>query len=90
MAFLRRHVEEGHPVIATEAQLIDMARSALQEEILAKHGSLDAARPHVEAAVRSAMVRAARSLTSDQNGREQLLADVGSEPLDSLFLGRRD
>ncbi len=86
MVFLRRHLGEGHPVMATEAQLIDMARSELLEQLLAEHGSLEAVRPQVEAKVRSAMLRAASSLASDQPGREQLLEEVDREPLDGLFL----
>lgn len=90
MSFLRRHVEEGHPVLVTELQLIEMARSKLLEELISQHGmeGLLAVRSDVLEQVRSAMRRSASSLVSDAGGRAQLYADIESEPLDGLFPGR--
>ena len=90
MVFLRRHVEEGHPVLTTESQLIEMARSKLMEDLLSQHGEagLQAAKPDILDQVRSAMRRNASSLVSDASGRDQLFADIEKEPLDNLFLPR--
>jgi len=87
MVFLRRHVEEGHPVLTTEGQLIEMARSKLMEDLLSQHGEagLLLVKAEVIDRVRSAMRRNASSLVSDAGGREQLFADIESEPLDNLF-----
>ncbi len=87
MIFLRRRLEDGHPVLATESQLVDMARSKLMEALLSQHGEAGVLRmrPEIEDSVRFSMRRSAPGLASEGGGREQLLADIESEPLDSLF-----
>jgi flagellar basal body-associated protein FliL len=90
MVFLRRHVEEDHPVLTTEIQLISMARSKLMEDLLSEHGEagLQDMKAEIVDRIRSIMRRNASSLISDASGRDQLFADIENEPLDNLFLPR--
>lgn len=90
MVFLRRHVEEGHPILATEGQLVEMARSKLMEELLSQHGEsgLQEFRTEIMERIRSCMRRSASSLVSDAGGRKQLFSDIEKESLDNLFLPR--
>lgn len=91
MVFLRRYVDGDHPVLVTERQLVEMARSKLLESLLAKHGEsgMDAARPGVEFRIRDVMRRSVNGLASDPASRDQLVKDMESEPLDSAFSPRR-
>lgn len=90
LLFLRRHVEEDHPVLAAENILIEMARSKLLEGLLASVGEagLSRERPSVERAIREEMKMSISRLVSDPERVAALHGEAESEPMDSVFTPR--
>ena len=83
---LRRCCEEGHPVLAIEEDLVQMARSRLQEFLLASYSPDDLAgvRPAVHQAVQRAASAWIVAADGDQDVKSSLLEQLDGLSEDDL------
>ncbi len=86
-ALLRRFCSADHPVLTIEEDLVEMARSKLQEHILSHYLKEDA--PGLEGAVRALMraaaVEKASKFAEDESVRMELVEEVCSEPIGKML-----
>ena len=90
-AVLRRSCPSGHPVLAIEDDLIEMARSKLQEHMLSSYpeGVVPALREEIRSAMRLIARERVTKYGEDEPLRTELVDEVCSEPMDVLLAGRR-
>jgi len=90
-ALLRRFCPSDHPVLAIEEDLIEMARSKLQEHILASYprDDIPGLREAVHAAMRQTAVEKVTGYDEDETVREELVEEVCAEPIDDVLLEPR-
>ena len=88
MCYLRHRCPPDHPILSTEIQLVDMARSKLQEELLLKT-SVDALmrmRDDLEFEIRQVAKDWVLSHSMGEGARASVLEAVDGEDLGRLFL----
>lgn len=85
LLLLRRHCGADHPVLSTEEDLVQMARSRLQEYVLAHVPEVDEARASVDRAVRELATRKVLLDEEDVDRLDGLLEDLRAFPLDDIF-----
>lgn len=83
---LRRSFGESHPVLSIEDDLVEMARSQLQEVILATvPGAEDGLRDELVISLRRAAADRISDSTEEEDTKAQMLLDVAREDFDDLF-----
>jgi hypothetical protein len=88
-AVLKRFCQEGHPVLAIEEDLIEMARSKLHEAVLSVLTSespvlCEAVRAAVRAAVRRGAAERAAGYEEDQSVRDEIVSEVCLSAMDGM------
>ncbi len=88
MCYLKHHCSSDHPILSTEVQLVDMARSKLQEELLFRTSvdALTRMRDDLEFEIRQAARDWILSRPMDEDVRASVLKAVDEEDLSRLFL----
>lgn len=86
LCFLRRRCDGDHPVLLTEVELVEMAKSRLQEQAVLRFGrSLDS-RAHILAAtIRRVAAKWITCSLEDEDERELVLVELSQEDVASLF-----
>ena len=87
LCVLTAQCPEDHPMLSTERNLMDMARSKLQEALLRKL-SVDGfrrMRPDLEYLIRQSAKEDASLWSVPAGSRAPILRAIDAEPLDSLF-----
>lgn len=86
-AHLRRFCSDGHPVLAIEESLIEMAVSKLHEFILSSYerDDIPSLRRYVEAAVRVYAAEKAVSYDEDESVRQAIVEEACSFSLDRML-----
>ena len=84
---LMRFCGEGHPVLAIEEDLIQMAKSRLQEFLLASFDSdrLDLVRPLLSSVVRKVAYSRIMASDADHEVKESLLEELQDMPMEDLL-----
>lgn len=81
LALLRTKCEDDHPVLAVERDLVEMARSKLQEHVMVRvtGDSRRLFRPLLESWVRSAAMERALAFDEEDSVKEAVLTSLRSE-----------
>ncbi len=88
LLFLKKYCEEGHPVLETELNLVEMARSKLQECLMSSRGfeGMLRSRPEVERNLRASVKARLAHHADDPDTLKDLSLQVDALSFDDLFL----
>lgn len=88
LCYLRTVCPEDHPVVTTEKQLLDMARSKFQEAMFSKYDEDDVPgiRPILESEIRRLAKSGLEQQISDLETRRRVSSSIDEESFDRLFI----
>ncbi len=87
LCFLRRRCNDDHPVLITEVQLVEIARTKLREQLLIRYGSvgMQSRELKISVVIKSMARRCIESTLDDEFERDQVLELIESGDLSEVF-----
>lgn len=86
LCFLKQKCEQDHPVLLTEQELVEMAKSRLQEQAAIKFGASLESKAHILASsVRGIAAKWVACSLDDEDERESVLTAIHQDDVAGLF-----